>query len=45
MHPNKNFDFEKTYTTPSNVEIRSQGSTNYTENDPAFDQELGSSCF
>ncbi|KAL4464696.1 hypothetical protein ABPG74_011257 [Tetrahymena malaccensis] len=43
MQPNKDFDFEKEYTTPSNIDIKS---TQYTDNDPMqYDQQMGTSNY
>ncbi|EAR95520.1 hypothetical protein TTHERM_00079240 (macronuclear) [Tetrahymena thermophila SB210] len=43
MQPNKDFNFEKEYTTPSNIDIKS---TQYTDNDPIqYDQQMGTSNY
>ncbi|KAL4508133.1 hypothetical protein ABPG72_021506 [Tetrahymena utriculariae] len=43
MQPNKDFDFEKVYTTPSNIDIKS---TQYTDNDSIqYDQQMGTSNY
>lgn len=46
MQPNKDFNYDKAYSKPANVDIKSQESTNYSDRyDVHFDSELGDSCF